>query len=84
MNQTREHLLAALAEMSVLHPEWRLGQMLSNLVFLARNPTTPEKVAEDIWEVEDDELIAVLSEHINRRRQALRDEPLTRDTATVK
>lgn len=74
MNPTRQRLLHALAEMSELHPEWRLSQMLCNIVFLARHPMTQQKAAEDAWDIEDEELIAALTEHIEQRRQTLQDE----------
>jgi len=83
MNPTRERLLQALAEMSQLHPEWRFGQMIANLAFLARQATTQQKAAEDIWDIEDDELVAALTEHIKKRRQALQDKPATVDSNKV-
>jgi hypothetical protein len=53
VNQTRSELLAALAELSRIRPEWRLGQTLANLA------TTAGRLdAGGIWDLEDDEALA--------------------------
>jgi hypothetical protein len=50
--QTRLELLAALAELGRLRPEWRLGQSLANLA------TTAGRLdAGAVWELEDDEAL---------------------------
>ncbi|MFL5331146.1 MAG: hypothetical protein ACJ8C4_19820 [Gemmataceae bacterium] len=53
--QTRAEVLAALAELSRLRPEWRLGQMIANIA------TTAGRLDNGaVWDLEDDEaLIAV-------------------------
>lgn len=50
---TREELLAALAELARLRPEWRLGQTLANLAM-----TAGRMEASGVWELEDDEALA--------------------------
>ena len=51
-NQTRQELLAALAELGQLRPEWRLGQTLANLATTAGrlNPSA-------VWDLEDEEAL---------------------------
>ncbi len=58
----RQDLLRALGEMSATFPELRLGQMIANLAVVARGATT-----ESIWDVEDDELLAAIHRHLERR-----------------
>jgi hypothetical protein len=74
MNSTREQLLAALAEMSARYPEWRFGQMIANLTDWARQPTDASRAAEAMWDVEDDELLATIKGHLERRRAQLQQE----------
>jgi hypothetical protein len=51
--QTRLELLAALFQLSLLRPEWRLGQTLANLA------TTAGRIdAGGVWDLEDDEALA--------------------------
>jgi hypothetical protein len=51
--QTRVDLLAALAQLSRMRPEWRLGQTLANLA------TTAGRLdAGGVWDLEDDEALA--------------------------
>jgi hypothetical protein len=69
--ETRQKLLNALAEMSELHPEWRLGQMIANLTSWAKEPHSPEKQAEALWDIEDDELLDATAAHVARRREQL-------------
>jgi hypothetical protein len=59
--QTRAELLAALAQLGRLRPEWRLGQTLANLAM-----TAGRVEAGGVWDLEDDEALAaarVLIEH---------------------
>ncbi len=58
----RQDLLRALGEMSEAFPDLRLGQMIANLAVASRGATT-----EAIWDVEDDELIAAVHRHLQRR-----------------
>jgi hypothetical protein len=50
---TRSELLAALSELSLRRPEWRLGQMLANLA------TTAGRLDPGaVWDLEDEEALA--------------------------
>lgn len=51
--QTRLELLAALFQLSLLRPEWRLGQTMANLV-----TTAGRFDAGGIWDLEDEEALA--------------------------
>lgn len=50
--QTRIELLAALAEVSRLCPEWRLGQTLANLAMMAGKLESG-----GVWDLEDDQAL---------------------------
>src|SRR5947208_8732030 len=50
--QTRRDLLVALAELSKLRPEWRLGQTVANLAM-----TAGRMDAGGVWDLEDDEAL---------------------------
>jgi hypothetical protein len=52
-DETREELLKALAELGRAHPDWRLGQTLSNLAMAAGRLD-----AGGVWDLEDDEGLA--------------------------
>jgi hypothetical protein len=54
-DQTRVELLAALAELSRLRPEWRLGQMIANVATSAGRLD-----AGGVWDLEDDEALAAV------------------------
>ena len=51
--QTRDDLLAALAELGRLRPGWRVGQTLANLAM-----TAGRSDAGGVWDLEDDEALA--------------------------
>ena len=51
--QTRMDLLAALAQLSRLRPEWRLGQTLANLAMTAGHLDSGA-----VWDLEDEEALA--------------------------
>jgi hypothetical protein len=51
--ETRAELLAALAELGRAHPNWRLGQAMSNLAMAAGRLD-----AGGVWDLEDDEALA--------------------------
>lgn len=59
MTATRSELLKVLNELSETCPEMRMGQLIANLVTLARGAAV-----EAIWDAEDEELLAAA------RRQA--------------
>ena len=55
----RRELLAVLTELSEARPEYRLGQMLANLVLLARGDAEGA-----VWDVEDEELLEAARRHL--------------------
>jgi len=63
MKSSREELLAALAELGTLFPEWRFGQFVANVATSARGPN-----AKTIWDSEDEELLAAANRLIERNR----------------
>jgi hypothetical protein len=62
--RNRAELLAALAELGELHPEWRLGQMLANLAMAAGRPESGA-----VWDLEDNEALAAARRLLDRHRQ---------------
>ena len=52
-NLNRHELLAALAQLSEVRPEWRLGQTLANLAM-----TAGRLDAGGVWDLEDEEALA--------------------------
>jgi len=52
-DQTRQDLLAALAQLSRIRPQWRLGQTLANLAMTAGRTD-----AGGVWDLEDAEALA--------------------------
>jgi hypothetical protein len=61
----RQELLRVLAELSEVCPEVRLGQLIANLSYLAR-----ELSNESIWDVEDEELLEAARKHLRERRDS--------------
>jgi hypothetical protein len=55
---TRQEALAVLTELAALAPEVRLGQLMAHIGFLGE-----DQVDRSLWDVEDDELLAVLHRH---------------------
>ncbi len=60
IDPTRKDVLRLLEELSETCPEYRFGQMIANLVMLARGDSEGA-----IWELEDEELLAVAQKHLN-------------------
>lgn len=60
---TSEELIGALAELRALFPEWRMGQLVANLVVAAGK-------ADDgaIWDIEDGQLLAAARRLIESNR----------------
>ncbi|MEX0704422.1 MAG: hypothetical protein WD069_20140 [Planctomycetales bacterium] len=58
-----EQLILAISELRALFPEWRMGQLVANLVTAAGR--TDDSA---IWDVEDDELLAAAQRLIARNR----------------
>jgi hypothetical protein len=54
----RQEALDVLAELATLAPEVRLGQLMAHLGFLGE-----DQVERSLWDIEDDELLAVLHRH---------------------
>jgi hypothetical protein len=54
----RQEALAVLAELAALAPEVRLGQLMAHLGFLGE-----DQIDRSLWDIEDDELLAVLHRH---------------------
>jgi hypothetical protein len=64
---SRDRILRQLERVSALTPEFRFGQLIANLAFLAKGPWD-----QTLWELEDDELAAALDqflEDLSRRKQ---------------
>ena len=61
-NPTRRELLEFLAELSEAHPDWRFGQLVENAAMWAKGPG-----AEAIWDVEDEQLLQAIKDHLERR-----------------
>ena len=59
MTSTRQQILHALEELSKLTSEVRFGQLIANLWYLAIGPT-----AEAIWDMEDEQLLDAIHQHI--------------------
>jgi hypothetical protein len=55
--QTRAELLAAIQELSERYPEWRLGQLVSNVAGWADR---------DTWDIEDEQLLEAASTHLRQ------------------
>ena len=65
-NELRQQVLAALEDLSETYPDWRFGQMISNLATIARGPEN-----ESVWDMEDEELLAAIRWQLEQRREAL-------------
>ena len=65
--QTRVELLDALAELSRVRPEWRLGQTLANVAM-----TAARLDAGGIWDLEDEEALAAIHALLSQSAQTER------------
>jgi hypothetical protein len=65
-DECRVELLDALAELSQLRPEWRLGQMLANLAM-----TAGRMGPQDVWDLEDQEALTAAKTLIAEYSQAV-------------
>ena len=63
--ETPEELLRALAALGRVHPNWRMGQTLSNLAMAAGRLD-----AGGVWDLEDDEALAAARMLLTRREAA--------------
>ncbi len=66
MKNRRDELLQAIAELGVLFPDWRFGQLVANLANAVRGPN-----AEAVWDSEDDELLAAAQRLIENNRDRM-------------
>lgn len=66
IDTSRNDLLAALAELSELHPEWRLGQTMANLAMAAGRTE-----ASGVWDLEDSEAFAAAQRLLDRHREQI-------------
>jgi hypothetical protein len=62
-DSTAEELIGALSELRALFPDWRMGQLVANLVTAAGGID-----AGAIWDVEDEQLLAAARRLIERNR----------------
>ena len=60
---TSEELIEALSELHALFPEWRMGQLVGNLVTAAGGMD-----AGAIWDIEDQQLLPAAHRLIERNR----------------
>lgn len=64
ISETRRQLLEALAGISRIDPEFRFGQLVANLSYVAVGATH-----EAVWDAEDDQLLAAAREHLRNRNR---------------
>jgi hypothetical protein len=64
MKNSREELLQILAELSLVFPDWRFGQMVANVASATPRGTQVEA----IWDSEDDELLVAARRLLERNR----------------
>lgn len=55
--ESREKLIRLISELCERYPHWRFGQLVSNVAGWAD---------EEVWDVEDEELIAAASAHLDQ------------------
>jgi hypothetical protein len=65
---TATELVSALSELQSLFPDWRMGQLVANLVMAAGGTD-----AGAIWDVKDDQLLAAARRLIERNAGRRRD-----------
>lgn len=63
-NAARTEFLAVLAELSVLCPEMRFGQLIANLSTIAKGPS-----AAALWDAEDADLLAAARQQLQYFRE---------------
>jgi hypothetical protein len=62
LSQTDE-LIEAISELRILFPDWRMGQLIANLVTAAGGMD-----AGSVWDMEDEKLLAAARRLIERNR----------------
>lgn len=63
---TNDELVEAFAELRLLFPDWRMGQLVANLLIAVGRSND-----EAIWEVTDDELLSAARRLLDRNRGRL-------------
>ena len=63
MKTERDELLTLLAQLSELHPDMRLGQLVTNVAQWAKGP-----VVSAAWDATDQEMIQAAKTNIQRQR----------------
>ena len=66
-DDTRRDILDVLEKLMQEHPEWRVGQLVANVAFLARQTNSAT------WDVENEEFVQTARQHLQRmteRRKA--------------
>lgn len=72
IQSTQQQLLKVLAELCDRSPDVRFGQLLAHLGFLAQ-----DRGSSGLWEVEDQELLAAMQQHLDelsRREQPVAEQ----------
>ena len=59
-DDTRLDILAVLDQLMREHPSWRIGQLVANMAFLARQTETAA------WDVENEEFVQAAKRHLQR------------------
>jgi hypothetical protein len=62
MTPIRRDILQGLEELTQLYPEWRFGQLVANVAYWSKEPTT-----EAVWDVEDVEFLNGIRSHLEQR-----------------
>ncbi len=73
---TRQEILNRLANLSVLAPELRFGQLVANLSFLAAGPWD-----QTLWDLEDDKLLEAIRQMEGDLAQRTKDQPFLKQGA---
>ncbi|HXE55832.1 MAG TPA: hypothetical protein VN541_22600 [Tepidisphaeraceae bacterium] len=58
----QERLAAVMEGFGRIYPDWRIGQIISNVAFWARGPGS-----EAAWDIEDEEFLAAAEAHLAQR-----------------
>jgi hypothetical protein len=72
IQSTQQHLLEVLAQLCEKSQDVRFGQLIAHLGFLAEDRGSPK-----LWEVDDDDLLAAMEQHLHelsQRQQAVAEQ----------
>ena len=61
MKENKEGLMAAFEKIIDAHPDWRIGQMITNVALWARGPEVG-----GIWDMEDAEFVQTVNQHVDK------------------